>query len=166
MSPTAAPAQSTPAISAEDAPVSAGIERLLSAQITSDIQFLIARARGRGNAHANELLAPLDLKVRHFSALSLVCTGQQPTQRELGEFLDLDPSQIVALVDSLEKRGALRREPDPRDRRSKILVPTEEGHRLHDQAAALTRESEDVMLQTLSPRERKQLKALLQKIAF
>ena len=144
----------------------AGIDRLQGAQVASEIQFLIARARGRGNAHANQLLAEKDLKVRHFAVLSLVCTGQKPTQRELGEFLDLDPSQIVALVDTLEARGSIRREPDPRDRRSKILVPTEAGHELHEQASQLTRRSEDEMLQTLSPRERRQLRSLLQKIAF
>lgn len=144
----------------------AGIERLQSARVASDVQFLIARARGRGTAHANQMLAELNLKVRHFSVLSLVCTEERPTQRELGEFLDLDPSQIVALVDNLEERGAVRRETDPRDRRSKIVVPTESGHDLHEQAAALTRESEETVLQTLSPRERRQLRALLQKVAF
>lgn len=147
-------------------PSATGIERLQGARVASEIQFLIARARGRGNAHANLLLAELDLKVRHFAVLSLVCTEEQPTQRELGEFLDLDPSQIVALVDTLEARGALRRETDPRDRRSKIVVATEDGRALHEQAAALTRRSEDVMLQTLSPRERRQLRTLLQKVAF
>ncbi len=148
------------------APTVAGIERLQSARVASEIQFLIARARGRGNTHANLMLSELDLKVRHFAVLSLVCTGEEPTQRELGEFLDLDPSQIVALVDALESRGAVRRETDPRDRRSKIVVPTDAGRDLHEQAAALTRKSEDVMLQTLSPRERRQLRTLLQKAAF
>lgn len=163
--PTTAAPEKTPA-DESTAPSATGIERLQSARVASDIQFLIARARGRGNSHANLMLAELDLKVRHFSVLSLVCTEERPTQRELGEFLDLDPSQIVALVDSLEERGAVRRETDPRDRRSKIVVPTVEGHDLHEQAAALTRESEDAVLQTLSPRERRQLRALLQKVAF
>lgn len=163
--PTTAAPEKTPA-DESTAPSATGIERLQSARVASDIQFLIARARGRGNSHANLMLAELDLKVRHFSVLSLVCTEERPTQRELGEFLDLDPSQIVALVDSLEERGAVRRETDPRDRRSKIVVPTVEGHDLHEQAASLTRESEDAVLQTLSPRERRQLRALLQKVAF
>lgn len=163
--PTTAAPEKTPG-DESTTPSATGIERLQGARVASEIQFLIARARGRGNAHANLLLAELDLKVRHFAVLSLVCTEEQPTQRELGEFLDLDPSQIVALVDTLEARGALRRETDPRDRRSKIVVPTESGHDLHEQAAALTRESEETVLQTLSPRERRQLRALLQKVAF
>lgn len=143
-----------------------GPDPLLDAEVASQIPFLVARARRRVHSHSTAALAGLDLKLRHFAVLSLICSGAQPTQRELGEFLDLDPSQIVALVDSLEERGAVRRETDPRDRRSKIVVPTVEGHDLHEQAAALTRESEDAVLQTLSPRERRQLRALLQKVAF
>ncbi|MCH8565631.1 MarR family winged helix-turn-helix transcriptional regulator [Nesterenkonia sp. LB17] len=141
-------------------------ERFQDSALAREVAFLTARARGRGNALANQLLADLDLKVRHFSVLAMACSGTNPSQRELGGFLDLDPSQVVALVDILEDRGAIRREPDPRDRRSKILVATEAGHELYAQAAQRTREAEEQTLQALSPAERDQLRVLLAKIVF
>lgn len=149
----------------EDRPAS-GTARFLDSDLTRQVHFLTARARGRGIGHANLQLEHLDLKVRQFSVLSLAASGLNPSQRELGEFLSLDPSQIVALVDNLEKRGAVRRETDPRDRRSKIIVATDQGRELHAEALAILEASEDHTLSTLSPRERRQLRSLLLKIAF
>ena len=104
-----------------------GLERLYTTDLASEIEFLTARARSLGSGRANNMLAELDLKVRSYSVLSLACSGQNPSQRELADFLSLDPSQIVALVDQLEKRGAVTREADPRDRRSKVIAPTPAG---------------------------------------
>jgi DNA-binding MarR family transcriptional regulator len=143
-----------------------GIERFLDGELAQQVQFLTARARGRGSGHANQMLVPLGIKVRQYSVLSLAASGLKPSQRELGEFLALDPSQIVALVDSLEALGTVQRETDPRDRRSKIIVATDAGMELFEKAREILLECEDVTLGTLSARERKQLRTLLMKIAF
>src|SRR5699024_2801972 len=109
------PATETAAAPAAKTSVEEGAARFQHTELAREISFLTARARARGNASANRLLAELDLKVRPFAVLAMACSGTNPSQRELGNFLDLDPSQVVALVDGLEKRGVIRREPDPRD---------------------------------------------------
>ena len=114
-----------------------GVRRLFSTDLANEPEFLAARARSVGSAHANAALAPLDLKVRSYSVLSLAASGMQPSQRELAEFLALDPSQIVALVDQLESRGAVLRSADPRDRRSNIITATDSGQALYSEAARL-----------------------------
>jgi DNA-binding MarR family transcriptional regulator len=163
---------STPAASAaapastKSATTEGSEERFQHSALAREVAFLTARARGRGNALANELLADLDLKVRQFAVLSMACSGTNPSQRELGGFLDLDPSQVVALVDMLEDRGVIRREPDPRDRRSKILVATDDGLALYAKASQRTQEAEERTLQALSLAERDQLRELLAKIVF
>src|SRR3954452_14358553 len=126
-----------------------GLERLYSTDLASEIEFLTARARSLGSGRANNMLAELDLKVRSYSVLSLACSGENPSQRELADFLSLDPSQIVSLVDQLEKRGAVSREADPRDRRSKVIAATAAGRRLYRAAAAIVRESEAHSLRRL-----------------
>jgi DNA-binding MarR family transcriptional regulator len=151
---------------APDALDDTGIERFLTGELAQQVQFLTARARGRGSGHANRMLAPLGLKVRQYSVLSLAASDLKPSQRELGEFLALDPSQIVALVDFLEELGAVQRETDPRDRRSKIIVATKAGRTLFEKAREILLQSEDTTLGSLSARERKQLRSLLMKIAF
>ncbi|WP_457966211.1 MarR family transcriptional regulator [Arthrobacter sp. D1-29] len=143
-----------------------GVERLLNSPLVSEIEFLTARARARGSAKANALLAPLELKIRSYAVLSLACSGAAPSQRELAEFLLLDPSQIVALVDGLEQRGLVKRETDPRDRRSKVIKGTAKGQRVLDQAAAATQQAEDQAMGDLTTAERDQLRDLLRRIAF
>jgi DNA-binding MarR family transcriptional regulator len=143
-----------------------GLERLLDSPLVTEIEFLTARARALGSAKANALLAPLDLKVRSYAVLSLACSGAAPSQRELAEFLLLDPSQIVALVDGLEQRGLVKRETDPLDRRSKVIKGTVKGRRLLARAAAATQEAEDQAIKNLTPAERAQLRDLLRRIAF
>ncbi|UPO76182.1 MarR family winged helix-turn-helix transcriptional regulator [Arthrobacter sp. Helios] len=151
---------------AQQAGPQAGIERLYDSELAGETEFLAARARSVGSRRANEDLAALDLKVRSYSVLSLACSGLNPSQRELAEFLSLDPSQIVALVDQLEKRGAVKRLADPRDRRSNIITPTAAGKRLYAEAAAVVAAASDTSLGALSPAERDQLRALLRRVAF
>lgn len=144
----------------------AGIERFLESELAGDIEFLAARTRSLGSARANRLLAPLDLKVRSYSVLSLACSNLSPTQRDLAEFLSLDPSQIVPLVDALEARGLVERNPDPNDRRSKVVAGTAEGRKLYLKARRATAEGEAVTMAKLSEAERTTLRGLLSRIAF
>jgi len=143
-----------------------GTERLLDSPLVTEIEFLTARARALGSAKANALLAPLDLKIRSYAVLSLACSGMAPSQRELAEFLLLDPSQIVALVDGLEQRGLVERETDPQDRRSKVIKGTANGRKILAGAAAATQQAEDQAMENLTSTERAQLRELLRRIAF
>ncbi|GAB3255111.1 MarR family winged helix-turn-helix transcriptional regulator [Arthrobacter pigmenti] len=140
--------------------------RLMEAGIVGDVEFLMARARALGSLQANKALAEVGLKVRSYSVLALACSGLEPSQRELAEFLRLDPSQIVALVDELEQRELVAREPDSRDRRSKIVTGTRAGRALHSKAARHVRVAEDQSLSTLSETERDLLRDLLRRVAF
>jgi DNA-binding MarR family transcriptional regulator len=140
--------------------------RLLATELAGETDFLTARIRSLGTARANRELAPFDLKVRSYSVLSLACSGQTPSQREMADFLFLDPSQIVALVDELEGRGLLQREADSRDRRSKVVTGTAAGQRLYQKARAATLTAEEETLAGLDEAEREQLRGLLARVAF
>jgi DNA-binding MarR family transcriptional regulator len=143
-----------------------GLDRLLDTPLVAEIEFLTARARALGSAKANALLEPLGLRIRSYAVLSMACSGAAPSQRELAEFLLLDPSQIVALLDGLEQRGLVKRETDPRDRRSKVIKGTAAGRRLLAQAAVATRQAEEQAMGNLSSAERDQLRELLRRVAF
>ncbi len=140
--------------------------RLENSLLATDLEFLTARARAVGTRNANKWLAPLGIKARDFAILSLVCTDEQPSQRELAEFLSLDASQVVALVDALEKKNLLERQTDPRDRRSNILVSTSEGLALFTKAQIAIDKARDESLEGLSEKESEELKRLLTLIAF
>lgn len=140
--------------------------RIQARSLVSDLEFLTARARALGTRHANEKLEPLGLKVRSYAVLALACDDEQPSQRELAEFLTLDASQIVSLVDDLEQRGLVAREVDPRDRRSNVIVSTAKGRELFAKAQQATAAAQDESLRALSAPERHELKRLLTLIAF
>lgn len=139
---------------------------LMASGLARDIEFLAARARSIGTLITNAHLAGLDLRVRSYSVLALACGGLSPTQRELAEFLRLDPSQIVSIVDQLENDGLVVRKTDPADRRSKIIVATEAGEARYSEAVVAARAGENEALAALSPSEREDLRTLLHKVAF
>lgn len=141
-------------------------DRLKQIPLAEEPFFLTARLSARGSNAANRVLEPLGLKVRHYSVLSIACSDEHLTQREFSQFLVLDPSQIVALVDDLENLGAVERQPDPRDRRSKIVVATDAGRKLHRQAKALVDAENLKSLSRLNDDDRQTFLRLLHEAAL
>lgn len=140
--------------------------RLRDGALGADLSFLLARANAVSLAQGNRALAEFGLKVRSFSVLALASTDPGPSQRELSEFLRLDPSQIVALVDDLQSRGLVQRRPDPNDRRANVVVATDAGRALYAQAGAATQTAERSAHAALDLDERRILTDLLRRIAY
>lgn len=138
-------------------------DRLKQIPLAEEPFFLTARLSAQGSGAANRVLTPFGLKVRHYSLLSIACSDENPTQREVSQFLVLDPSQVVSLVDDLEKLGAVERIPDPRDRRSKIIVATDAGRELHRETKALVDDAGVQSLSRLTPAEQAEFLRLLRK---
>lgn len=142
------------------------IERFARADLNNEIEFLLARARAVGIGHANKRFVEVGLKARSYAVLSLAASDLEPTQRELADFLSLDASQIVALVDNLEASDLVERRPSPSDRRTNVIVATARGRELYVRAREASRMSEAESLAALSPGERDTLRELLAKVAF
>lgn len=140
--------------------------RLADSSITSDIGFLLAKLHAAGSVLNNAALAEFGLKERSYSVLALACGDLGPTQRELAEFLSLDPSQIVALIDELEQRGLVERRPGISDRRQKLVAATEAGRELHSVAQDATRAAEARHLGMLTPEEVASLRSILRKAVW
>jgi len=58
------------------------------------------------------------------------------TLTELAEVLDVSKQAAIKVVDEMERRGFLHREPDPQDRRAKLLRLTERGLAVREAALA------------------------------
>ena len=137
--------------------------RLAAARIGSDVGLLLAKLHAAGSVLNNQALADFGLRERSFSVLTLACSEMEPTQRELADFLSLDPSQVVTLVDDLERRGLVERTQGKQDRRAKIIVSTAEGRKMHAKARAALDVAENEHLAALNEGEQGQLRALLRK---
>lgn len=143
-----------------------GSDRLRDSAISEDISFLLARANALSVASGNAALAETGLKVRSYSVLALAAADTRPTQRELSEFLRLDPSQVVALVDDLQARGLVERQPDPADRRANVVVATPAGRALQARGEAATQAAERRLHANVTDAERTQLADMLRRIAY
>lgn len=71
----------------------------------------------------------------------------------LAEKCGLSISACSELVTELEEFGYLARQPDPADGRAKLIVPTQVGHELIDDAQRWTREVESEWASLLQPGE-------------
>ena len=131
----------------------------------NDPVFMLIRAGALGRARGKEVLADLGLRTRDYSVLNTAASGLV-TQKELAEFLMLNPSQVVALVDGLEKRGLVKRSPSPHDRRAKIVTATGKGHKVFAEARDRLRRTHDVMFAPLTAEERAVVLRVLPFLAF
>ncbi|MFH8252969.1 MarR family winged helix-turn-helix transcriptional regulator [Microbacterium sp. B2969] len=141
-------------------------EVLRSSTLTDHLNFLLARANAIALAAGNAALAQHGLKVRSYSVLVLASGDARPSQRELAEFLQLDPSQVVSLVDGLESRGLVERTPDPSDRRANVVVATDAGRALAAVAGESAQAAEQRVHARLTSDERETLATLLRSLAF
>ncbi|MEV8564836.1 MarR family transcriptional regulator [Streptomyces sp. NPDC051322] len=83
--------------------------------------------------------------------------------RALAITLACDASNMTGIIDRLEKRGAVRREPSPTDRRVKNVVLTEEGERAVDTIRA-TMHATLGRLEALGADDRAALAGLLERV--
>ncbi len=79
---------------------------------------------------AEDVLAPLDLRIRHFSVLQGLADVGPIAQVELGRYLRIDPATTTATLDLLESRGAVARTRDAADRRRYVVELTAAGRDL------------------------------------
>ncbi len=134
--------------------------------LSLDTGFLLARANACSLEATHAALEPHGLRVRSYSVLSLAAAEERLSQRDIAEYLRLDPSQVVALVDELQKRQLVARETDPHDRRAKVVVATDAGRQLREAASEAVHHAQAEMLESLRPVERELLRDLLERLAF
>ncbi|WP_030798108.1 MarR family winged helix-turn-helix transcriptional regulator [Streptomyces sp. NRRL S-337] len=131
----------------------------------ADTGYLLYRLGLRSGQLFNAFLQESGVRLRHYALLRFLATSKGALQRELSARLGYDPSAIVGLVDDLEKLGFVERRPAPDDRRSRIVVLTEEGRAfLRDTDESGLRVTNE-LLDPLKPAERKTLHTLLLRIA-
>jgi DNA-binding MarR family transcriptional regulator len=111
-----------------------------------------------------ERMAPYQLKPVDFSVLSVVAHNPGITSRQLCTTLGIHPPNLVGLVNTLEKRELIAREPHPRDGRALGLHLTETGQKLLRDAEKTAAALEADVAGRLSPAELRTLITLLKKV--
>lgn len=109
-------------------------------------------------------LADSPVNVRELSVLLLLDGREPESQQQAAERLGVDRTTMVGLLDGLESKGLVARQPDPADRRRNVVVLTAGGRKALKQAKAASDKAERQLLADLSPAEATQLRELLSRI--
>jgi DNA-binding MarR family transcriptional regulator len=108
-------------------------KRTLTAEhlrLEGEVVGLWFEMQARLEAHFGRLAAEHGLSAVQAKVLMQLPSDGAVTMRSLADQLQYDASNLTGVIDRLEDRGAVRRQPHPQDRRVKGVVLTEEGGRL------------------------------------
>lgn len=111
-----------------------------------------------------ERMAPYGLRPVDFSVLSLITHNPGITSRQLCTALGILPPNLVGMVNAMEKRELIVRQPHPSDGRAMGLHLTASGQKLMREAERTAAGLEADVASRLSASESKTLIRLLQKI--
>lgn len=114
--------------------------------------------------HFNRTLGVHGISGPQFGTLLLIEANPGVSQSSIAEALRFDRSTLVQIIDRLEDRDLVKREPSAQDRRSHALRLTGDGAALLGELKALSDRHEGIVADTLSADERKELLSLLERL--
>jgi DNA-binding MarR family transcriptional regulator len=127
--------------------------------------FLLAQVGARAAQEFARLLAPLKLSPADAGILRVVLRTPGISQQNLAKMLGMHASRLVSVIDALQARGLILREPNLQDRRLYSLRLTTAGDEMMQSIGEVARSQNELMCAGLEADERAQLTSLLEKIA-
>lgn len=139
-----------------------------SPNLTSDLENLVGYNLKRAyivvQADFRRTLDKDDLSARLFSTLSLVVNNPDISQSSVARQLGIERSGVVSMIDDLQSRGYVIRNPVPGDRRVQALQATPLGLSVYQKALVKVKAHEASLLHDLTAEEQRSLLSLLNKI--
>ena len=133
--------------------------RDLAAMFVPLARSLVAREEPALQAH--------DISMWGYIVLTALAEQPVRTQAALAQAINADKSRIIGVLDDLQQRALIRRQPDTADRRVHLLSLTSAGDKLRRSVEAAIRDSEEEVLAGLPPADRetflRSLKALYER---
>ena len=120
--------------------------RDLAAMFVPLARALVAREEPALTAH--------DISMWGYIVLTALAEQPVRTQAALAQAINADKSRIIGVLDDLQRRGLIKRQPDTADRRVHLLALTPAGDRLRQSVEAAIRASEREVLATLPAGDR------------
>ncbi|MGW1643033.1 MarR family winged helix-turn-helix transcriptional regulator [Streptomyces lavendulae] len=118
----------------------------LAAMVVSLGRALLAAERPVLDAHGLNMWA--------YAVLLHLDEAPIRTQAALAEAIGADKTRIIVVLDALAERELIRRVPDPKDRRARLLSLTPDGRLLRDTVQSAIQENENRLLARLPAGDR------------
>ena len=129
-----------------------------------DLAAMVARLARALMTAERPILAAHDVSMWGYVVLSALAEEPMRTQAALARAIGADKTRIIADLDDLQERGLIEREPDPADRRVRLLRLTPGGRRVHAAVRAAIRVEEERLLAELPAADRRVFLRALQRL--
>jgi DNA-binding MarR family transcriptional regulator len=106
---------------------------------TPRLGYLLKQAHQRFMMLATAAIAPMGIDTREWAVLNCLTEERGYSQGEVAQRLGVDRTTMVALVDDLQRKGLVVREPHPEDRRKNRVELTLEGRNVLKRGRAVHR---------------------------
>jgi DNA-binding MarR family transcriptional regulator len=114
-------------------------------------------------SHLDELVKPAGITALQYTALTVLERHDGLSAAQLARDSFVTAQSMADLVRSLQARGLVRRERNPRNRRELLILLTDTGRELLDRFAGPVRDLEDRMIHDLTPHQAEQFRQALSK---
>lgn len=130
----------------------------LAEAVEPRISYVIARLERAIRAAVNERVRPHGLTTLQYTTLSVLgARGQPLSNAQLARRAYMTPQSMIEVIDALERKELIRRDPHPSHRRVFPATMTAKGLRVLAACDAAVEEMEEEMLAGLGPDERESL---------
>lgn len=127
----------------------------MAEQKRPDLAAMLGGLMRRLMTAESPVLAEHGLTMWGYVVLSALDDGPVRTQAALARAIGADKTRIIGTLDTLQEAGLISREPDPADRRVRLLEITEAGRNARRSAQKRIQEREDRLLEQLPEADRK-----------
>jgi DNA-binding MarR family transcriptional regulator len=124
------------------------------AQLKADLGWLCAQTLAAYAGAAEPAVRDLPCGMRGYLVLAAAASGCANNQLEVARRLGIDRSVMVGLLDSLELAGLVARQPNPTDRRERVIAITASGSARLATIQAQLENARAHVLAPLTPKQR------------
>ncbi|WNM33112.1 MarR family transcriptional regulator [Streptomyces sp. Li-HN-5-11] len=140
-----------------------GTQATAATKASPSLLYMVKQVELVVRSHLDELVKPSGITALQYTALTVLERHDGLSAAQLARDSFVTAQSIADLVRSLENRGLVRRERNPRNRRELLILLTDAGRELLARCAGPVRELEERMVRDLTAHQSEQFRQALSK---
>jgi DNA-binding MarR family transcriptional regulator len=138
------------------------VQAITKTTLGRDLGLLVRHLLGSTNREFFAALQDAEISFSQLKCLGLLSNAETPLSLgALSEDLGLSLAAVSRAVDGLVQRGAVKRQEDPSDRRSKLVTVSARGRAVYERVLAVRVAGVERFVEELEPEDRDALAAAL-----
>ncbi|MFC0211275.1 MarR family winged helix-turn-helix transcriptional regulator [Paenibacillus chartarius] len=126
--------------------------------------FQINHAGRRLSQLLTNRFQPFEITTEQWTVLNRLAEKDGISQKELAQKAEKDPTNLTRILDQLERKGLVVRQPNASDRRSYLTLITDKGRALNEQLIPIEQETMRSVMSGLADEQLAQLRIMLRHI--